>query len=283
MGRPGEHRAERLEGRGVGVDRGEQRGGDLAGEHRERRRAVIGAERGERVGQVPVGQDEQVAVGLVDEAELAELQVLKPTRKRGLVTERALGDAVDEPVRTRQEGDGLARLGPFAVSQTDGVVVDRGHGWRIVTAIRLRPGRGLLSGLQFDLVDAVLEESDDAIVTIKHVSGAEEYLQDHFAGFPVLPGVMMLEAMVQAGRRLAERGRSPADPPLVLGTVRGLKYGRFVPPGCSLVVHAQLGKAGEDGSIDLKATATVREADGSMSEQKAASGRLTLRPVEAGA
>lgn len=137
--------------------------------------------------------------------------------------------------------------------------------------------------MHFDLVDAVLEESDDAIVTIKHVSGAEEYLQDHFAGFPVLPGVMMLEAMVQAGRRLAERGRSPADPPLVLGTVRGLKYGRFVPPGCSLVVHAQLGKAGEDGSIDLKATATVREADGSMSEQKAASGRLTLRPVEAGA
>lgn len=136
--------------------------------------------------------------------------------------------------------------------------------------------------MHFDLVDAVLEQTDAAIVTIKHVSGAEEYLQDHFAGFPVLPGVMMLEAMVQAGRRLASHDRDPASPPLVLGTVRGLKYGRFVPPGCSLVVRAELGKTGEDGSVDIKATAGVREPDGTMSEQKAASGRLTLRPVRTG-
>ena len=136
--------------------------------------------------------------------------------------------------------------------------------------------------MHFDLVDAVLEQSDDTIVTIKHVSGAEEYLQDHFAGFPVLPGVMMLEAMVQAGRRLAEATRDPGEPPLVLGTVRGLKYGRFVPPGCSLVVRAERGKTGEDGSVEFKSTAEVREPDGSMSGQRAASGRLTLRPVHTG-
>lgn len=133
--------------------------------------------------------------------------------------------------------------------------------------------------MRFDLVDAVLEQTPDAIVTIKHVSGAEEYLQDHFAGFPVLPGVMMLEAMVQAGRRLIEADHAPSDPPLVLGTVRGLKYGRFVPPGCSLVVRAERGKTGDDGTYEIKATAEVREPDGTMSEQKAASGRLTLRPV----
>jgi 3-hydroxyacyl-[acyl-carrier-protein] dehydratase len=135
--------------------------------------------------------------------------------------------------------------------------------------------------MHFDLVDAVLEQTDDSIVTIKHVSGAEEYLQDHFAGFPVLPGVMMLEAMVQAGRRLAEHRRAPSDPPLVLGTVRGLKYGRFVPPGCSLVVRATAGAPNADGTVDVKATAEVREADGSMSDQKAATGRLTLRPLRA--
>ena len=143
------------------------------------------------------------------------------------------------------------------------------------------PGAGRLpSGMRFDLVDAVLEQNEKTIVTIKHVSGAEEYLQDHFAGFPVLPGVMMLEAMVQAGRRLAEAGRDPSDPPLVLGSVRGLKYGRFVPPGCSLVVRCEMpsGRA-EDGSVEIRATAGVREPDGSMSGQKAASGRLTLRPV----
>jgi len=131
----------------------------------------------------------------------------------------------------------------------------------------------------------VLDRGERSIVTIKHVTGAEEYLQDHFAGFPVLPGVMMLEAMVQAGRRLAEEstGRDPAAPPLVLGTVRGLKYGRFVPPGCSLVVRAELSGEGpgenEDGSFDLKCVAEVREADGTTDTQKAASGRLTLRPA----
>ena len=133
--------------------------------------------------------------------------------------------------------------------------------------------------MHFDLVDAVLEQSDVSIVTLKHVSGAEEYLQDHFSGFPVLPGVMMLEAMVQAGRRLASSGRAASAPPLVLGTVRGLKYGRFVPPGCSLVVRAELGPEGGDGSVEIRATAEVREPDGTMSAQKAASGRLTLRPV----
>ena len=65
--------------------------------------------------------------------------------------------------------------------------------------------------MHFCLVDRILERSDDRIVTIKLVSNAEEYLRDHFPGFPVLPGVMMLEAMVQAGRALAaslgRRGR----------------------------------------------------------------------------
>ena len=90
--------------------------------------------------------------------------------------------------------------------------------------------------MHFSLVDAVLERGADRIVTIKHVSSAEEYLQDHFPGYPVLPGVMMLEAMVQAARELEDpEGR--ANPPLVLGSVRGLKYGRFVPPGSTLRVE----------------------------------------------
>src|SRR5690349_3466869 len=103
--------------------------------------------------------------------------------------------------------------------------------------------------MHFDLVDHVLEQSADRIVTLKHVTAAEEYLQDHFPTFPVLPGVMMLEAMVQAGQRML-KGR--VDHPLVLGKVRALKYGRFVKPGSSLRVHVSLHKANEDGTFDLK-------------------------------
>jgi 3-hydroxyacyl-[acyl-carrier-protein] dehydratase len=129
--------------------------------------------------------------------------------------------------------------------------------------------------MHFDLVDRVIEQSADRIVTLKQVSIAEEYLQDHFATFPVLPGVMMLEAMVQAARRLA--GDS-GPVPLVLGRVRALKYGRFVKPGAALRVEVTVHKRLEGGEIDLKGEATVIE-PGAAEGATAVSGRFTLRPA----
>jgi 3-hydroxyacyl-[acyl-carrier-protein] dehydratase len=135
--------------------------------------------------------------------------------------------------------------------------------------------------MHFSLVDRVIERGADRIVTIKHVSSAEEYLRDHFPGYPVLPGVMMLEAMVQAARLLADPD-DVADPPLVLGMVRGLKYGRFVPPGASLRVEVTAFKTSEAGR-EFKAEARLVEpgtpADGEL--PVAASGRITLRPAVA--
>jgi 3-hydroxyacyl-[acyl-carrier-protein] dehydratase len=135
--------------------------------------------------------------------------------------------------------------------------------------------------VHFDLVDAVLEQTADRIVTVKQVTAAEEYLQDHFATFPVLPGVLMLEAMVQAGRRLVGARMAADAPPLVLGTVRALKYGRFVKPGSSLRVEVSLLKALEGGAFDLKGEAVVvSHADAPGTEPPTAvSGRFTLRPV----
>ena len=132
--------------------------------------------------------------------------------------------------------------------------------------------------MKFDLVDRVLERAEGRIVTLKQVTAAEEYLQDHFAAFPVLPGVLMLEAMVQAGRRLLE-GRAA---PLVLGKVRALKYGRFVRPGGALRVEVVL--QGDDaGTFDLKGEALLLE-PGQDERAVAASGRFTLRgPGLAGA
>jgi 3-hydroxyacyl-[acyl-carrier-protein] dehydratase len=129
--------------------------------------------------------------------------------------------------------------------------------------------------MHFDLVDRVLEVGPERIVTLKHVSAAEEYLQDHFPSYPVLPGVLMLEAMVQAGRRLvASRG---GDDRMVLGRVRALKYGRFVRPGATLRVEVTLAKALEDGTFDLKGEATVLDPSGDTGV--AASGRFLLRPI----
>ena len=52
--------------------------------------------------------------------------------------------------------------------------------------------------MKFNLIDSIIELSDTRIVAVKQVSLAEEYLADHFPTFPVLPGVMMLEALTQA-------------------------------------------------------------------------------------
>src|SRR5206468_1230647 len=105
---------------------------------------------------------------------------------------------------------------------------------------------------------------------------------DHFATFPVLPGVMMLEAMVQAGRRLVESvdppPRAGGGMPLVLGKVRALKYGRFVKPGDSLRVEVTLGKS-ENGEYDMRGEGRVIEPGGAAGESApvAVSGRFVLR------
>lgn len=132
--------------------------------------------------------------------------------------------------------------------------------------------------MHFDLVDRVVELSADRIVTLKHVSAAEEYLQDHFPSFPVLPGVLMLEAMVQAARRLAESTGADGEVPLVLGRVRALKYGRFVRPGATLRVEvARAGPATAEAQ-EFKGEGSVIE-PGSDERPTAVSGRFTLRPV----
>src|SRR5208282_2028845 len=59
--------------------------------------------------------------------------------------------------------------------------------------------------LKFNLLDKIERISDDRIVGIKNVSLAEEYLADHFPTYPVLPGVMMLEALTQAATWLLHR------------------------------------------------------------------------------
>jgi len=137
--------------------------------------------------------------------------------------------------------------------------------------------------VHFNLVDAVLEQTDDRIVTIKQVTAAEEYLQDHFPTFPVLPGVLMIEAMVQAARKLLS-GRS-GDTRLVLGGVRALKYGSFVRPGQTLRVEVSLTKSNPDGSFDLKGEGTVLSHGAVPIERSttAVSGRFSMRRVMIGA
>ena len=111
--------------------------------------------------------------------------------------------------------------------------------------------------------------TDDHIVASKNVTNAEEYLQDHFPSFPVLPGVMMLETMVQAARKLMDAQPEPPTMPLIIKDVRNLRYGNMVRPGQTLVVKVQLRKVNDDGTLNFEGT-------GKVGDQVAVQGRFIL-------
>jgi 3-hydroxyacyl-[acyl-carrier-protein] dehydratase len=113
--------------------------------------------------------------------------------------------------------------------------------------------------VKFNLIDKIESLTDDRIVAVKYVSLAEEYLADHFPTFPVLPGVMMLEALTQAAAWLLHRRHNFAKSMAVLKEARNVKYGNFVAPGNFLRVEVEFHKPTETGAT-FKAAGTVGDA-----------------------
>lgn len=138
---------------------------------------------------------------------------------------------------------------------------------------------GYPPAMRFRLIDDVLEQEEDRILAVKNVTNAEEYLADHFPSFPVLPGVLMLEALVQAARTLLGRdGRR-----MVLGKVGPTRYGNFVRPGEALYVEVRLISREEDGSVKFKGTGRVVGAGQNISDASTCvSSRFTMRPPRIG-
>jgi 3-hydroxyacyl-[acyl-carrier-protein] dehydratase len=112
--------------------------------------------------------------------------------------------------------------------------------------------------VKFNLIDKIETLTDDRIVAVKYVSLAEEYLADHFPTFPVLPGVMMLEAATQAATWLLHRRNNFASAIVVLKEARNVKYGNFVAPGNHLRVDVEFNKPTDTGAT-FKVNGTVGE------------------------
>lgn len=110
--------------------------------------------------------------------------------------------------------------------------------------------------MKFNLLDKIESISETKVVGVKYVSLAEEYLADHFPTFPVLPGVMMLEALTQAAGWVLHRRSNFAKSFAVLKEAKNVKYGNFVAPGNFLRVEVEFFKETPTGAT-FKATGTV--------------------------
>jgi 3-hydroxyacyl-[acyl-carrier-protein] dehydratase len=89
--------------------------------------------------------------------------------------------------------------------------------------------------MRFILIDKVASlESGRKIKTVKSVSLAEEYLADHFPAFPVLPGVLLLEGMIESASWLVREAENFAHSMILLEEARNVKYKSFAAPGSKI-------------------------------------------------
>jgi len=126
----------------------------------------------------------------------------------------------------------------------------------------------------FLMIDRVVElDPDRRIVALKNVTINEEFFQGHFPGRPLMPGVLILEAMAQAGGILVlpEDG-SAAGKIFYLVAVENAKFRRTVVPGDQLRVEVTVlrargnfrklaGRAEVEGQIVAEAELTLTGVD----------------------
>jgi 3-hydroxyacyl-[acyl-carrier-protein] dehydratase len=123
--------------------------------------------------------------------------------------------------------------------------------------------------MHFTFVDRVLElQPGVKITTVKCLSLAEEYLADHFPRFPVMPGVLMLQAMTEASTWLIQATEDFAHSIVTLKDARNVRFADFVQPGRVLTVTAEM--------VQVGARDVQFKTQGTLSGQVAVVGRLVL-------
>ncbi len=123
----------------------------------------------------------------------------------------------------------------------------------------------------FLLIDRVVEfEPTKRIVAIKNVTINEPFFQGHFPGYPIMPGVLIVEAMAQAGGMIMMAEIADRDKKLVVFTgIERAKFRRPVTPGDQVRIEVDVlsfrpragriqGRALVDGKLACEATLTCQ-------------------------
>ena len=94
--------------------------------------------------------------------------------------------------------------------------------------------------MKFILIDKVISmEIGSQIKTVKNLSLAEEYLSDHFPTFPVLPGVLLLEGLIESASWLIRQTENFAHSMILLEQAKNVKYKSFLAPGASIEYNVE--------------------------------------------
>jgi len=130
----------------------------------------------------------------------------------------------------------------------------------------------------FLLVDRVVElEDKKRIVAVKNLTFNENFFQGHFPGKPIMPGVLQVEALSQAGAIMMLKEFAGKGKIAVLMTADDVKWRRQVVPGDCLYLHAEFVKmkrtigvvktwATVDGEVTCEALIKFAVVDGSPAE-----------------
>jgi 3-hydroxyacyl-[acyl-carrier-protein] dehydratase len=95
--------------------------------------------------------------------------------------------------------------------------------------------------MRFQLLDRIVAvQPGQSLQAVKNLTLGEEYLADHFPTFPVMPGVLMLETLIEAGAWLLRLSEDFRHSIIVLREARNVKYGTFMEPGKQMRISVEM-------------------------------------------
>ena len=107
------------------------------------------------------------------------------------------------------------------------------------------------------LLDEIVERQESQIVCRKTFRPEEFFFQGHYPDFPIVPGVILCEAAMQAGAVLLSAMIPPGEKKVpVAGRLRDVKFKRMVRPGETILIDACLNERMQDAYF-LSAKITV--------------------------
>ncbi len=127
----------------------------------------------------------------------------------------------------------------------------------------------------FLLIDRVLERESDRVLTLKNVTINEPFFNGHFPGMPIMPGVLILEALAQSAAILALSIIGERRSLFMLTGIDKARMRRRVVPGDQLKIDVRLlkhhhplwkmrGEARVDGELAAEAELSAMEVEGQL-------------------